>query len=64
MYVQPLQLEKSEMIIPVINDIERDTPVKRILRVTRQTKIITEALARTPLRFTLVKPATSRLFVA
>ncbi len=61
MTVQPLQLADDNLIAPVKNIFQDDSPELRIKRLTRESTAVTEALSRTPLRFTLVKTESRRL---
>ncbi len=64
MYVEPLQLGTNEMM-PPNTDINFAAPsVLRDIRLSRQSPIVADALARTGLRFTLVKPTSNRLYVS
>ncbi|MCP5072881.1 MAG: hypothetical protein GY947_06230 [Rhodobacteraceae bacterium] len=61
MTVQPLQLADTNLVAPVKNIFQDDTAELRIKRLTRESTAVTEALSRTPLRFSLVKSEGRRL---
>jgi len=64
MFVQPLQLGDARVASPKINPLPGDAAVVRMLLLTRQSTIVMDALKCTDLRFSLVKPESSRLLVA
>lgn len=55
MYKEPLQLDRTDMIILGFPRLDTGTVENRIKRLTRQSTIVSDALAQTGLRFSLVK---------
>jgi hypothetical protein len=43
--------------------VSNSTVAARLQRLTRESTLVTEALARTPLRFSLIKPVSKRIYV-
>ena len=64
MYNKPLMLDAATMVEPSANPYIGDSAIKRIKRLTRQATIVSEALERTALRFSLVKHEKRKLRVA
>ncbi|MBV1865809.1 MAG: hypothetical protein KUG74_15430 [Rhodobacteraceae bacterium] len=63
MFVQPLQLDVARVVSPKMKPLLGNATIVRMLRRTRQSTAVSDALKGTDLRFSLVKPETSRLLV-
>jgi len=63
MSVQPLQLDDARAVSPKMNPLQGNANIVRMLRRTRQSKTVMDALKCTNLRFSLVKPETNRLLL-
>ncbi len=61
MTIEPLQLAATNLVTPAPTNFLNDSAVLRIKRLTRESTVVTEALARTPLRFSLIKSDGRRL---
>lgn len=64
MSIQVLQLAKAHLAQPNQHDRQSDSVVLRVKRLTRQSTCVTEALAETTLRFSLIKPDSRRLHLS
>jgi len=64
MLVQPLQLNGAKIVSQKSNSMHGDSAIVRVIQMTRKPQAVFDALKNTDLRFSLVKPETSRLLVA
>lgn len=55
MLAEPLLLDAAAMVPPMINPMQGDMAVTRMVKKTRQANVVVEALKDTDLRFSLVK---------